>query len=477
MKVVIYISYEQIGFFIGLGKLLLERHEVLFLAEDRDVDSFIKRHIPDAVTRVNEKELSELSPDIISDARKLEEKYQIRISALIAEDRALGRGYLFNVDRYPGRKKSWWANERKISTVISHFQQVEEMLESYRADCLICWRNNPVLFQVAKSRDIPSFSLAPVKLGERFIWSDNPYLTSKELRNRIQDHLKETISELPEVKDYQQEALSKARIDRIKYSFREMCHDLAKQIATELYKLVRGTRKPDSYFFLGWVPSIARKPLTHRYLTKYGVTPEDLRDARVCFIPLHLEPEITLLSVSPEFNNSMEMIAWISKSAPADMIIVLKENPVSFGVRSKWYYNQLRQIGNVVWAKPEINSWEWLKVARVAATITGTAGTEAVMFKRPVLSFGKHQAINLLPTVRFANNFESVGSGLDDLLAIASDDSTLELSRRAFFQAQIDCSFELKGFSNTFKTTDPQKELALIGQAALLPCFEFHHSG
>ena len=172
----------------------------------------------------------------------------------------------------------------------------------------------------------------------------------------------------------------------------------------------------------------------------------------------------------------MEMIAWISKNAPADMIIVLKENPVSFGVRSKWYYNQLRQIGNVVWAKPEINSWEWLKVATVVATITGTAGTEAVMFKRPVLSFGKHQAINLLPTVRFANNFESVGSGLDDLLAIASDDSTFELSRRAFFQAQIDCSFELKGFSNTFKTTDPQNELALIGQAALPPCFEFHHS-
>ena len=477
MKIVIYISYEQIGFFIGLGKLLLERHEVLFWAEDQDVDHLIKKHIPGAITKVNGKELSKQSSDIITEACELEKKYQVRISGLIAEDRALGRGYLFNVDRYPGRKKSWWPNEKKINAVISQFRQIEKMLQSMRPDCVICWRNNPVLFQAAKHRDIPSFSLAPIKLGERFIWSDNPYLTNRELQDRIHRHLRKAIPDLPEVNDYQQEALSKARIEQIKYSMREMCRDVVRQIVTEFYKVMRGTRKSDSYFFLGWVPSIVRKPRAHRYLMKHGVTPEDLRDARVCFIPLHLEPEITLLSISPEFNNSMEMIAWISKNAPADMILVLKENPVSFGVRSKWYYKQLRQIGNVVWAKPEVKSWEWLGIAKLVATITGTAGTEAVMFNKPVLSFGKHQAINGLPTVRFVDSFESVRSGLDDLLNMDSEDPSFELSKRAFFQAQIDCSFELKGFSDTFKKTDPQKELALIAAAALPQTFQSDHLG
>ena len=65
-------------------------------------------------------------------------------------------------------------------------------------------------------------------------------------------------------------------------------------------------------------------------------------------MPLHLEPEIALLALSPEFNNSMEMIAWISKSLPADALVVVKEQPFSFGVRSRRYYHQLMQIGNVI---------------------------------------------------------------------------------------------------------------------------------
>ena len=69
----------------------------------------------------------------------------------------------------------------------------------------------------------------------------------------------------------------------------------------------------------------------------------------------------------------------------------------------------------------------------VVATITGTAGTEAVIFRKPVLSFGEHQAINALPTVRFANNYRSTVLGLNELLDMDPKANHFELSRRAYF--------------------------------------------
>ena len=156
------------------------------------------------------------------------------------------------------------------------------------------------------------------------------------------------------------------------------------------------------------------------------------------------------------------MISWLSKAAPADVTLVVKENPVSFGVRSRWYYDQLRQISNVELADPNISSWDWIEAASLTATITGTAGTEAVIFRKPVLSFGEHQAINALPTVRFANNYRSTVLGLNELLEIDPKDSRFELSRRAFYAAQMETSFELTGFWNINESLESHDDIAAI---------------
>ncbi len=180
------------------------------------------------------------------------------------------------------------------------------------------------------------------------------------------------------------------------------------------------------------------------------------------YVPLHLEPEVALLSVSPEFNNSMEMVAWISKSVPADTILVVKEQPFSYGIRSKRYYDNLRRIGNVVLANPDVHSWDWIRAARVVATISGTAGIESVYFHKPVLSFGKHQVINYLPTVRYANSYESTRQHIKELMDLDPGSKVFETSREALYRAQMETSFELPGFEHTYRIREPQLELARI---------------
>ena len=462
MKCVIYIAHEQVGFFVSLAKLLATYHDVAFLAESKIVASVIYKHMPEADIMINDICENPEIQNVLDHALNLEQKYKVRLSKIMSEERGLGRGYLFNVDRYPSVAKAWWHQDRKLSNIISRFEKAEQILDRFRPDCIICWRNNPVFFTVASHRGLTSFSLAPIKLGERFIWAEDTFLTSPGLVSSIHKNLQKQCDDLEPVASYDQEALSKLRISQTQFTWTQAAKSAVHQILLELYRILRRTRKKNRYKFMGWVPVILRRPVAYKYFCKYGVSPSELTTKRICFIPLHLEPEITLLSISPEFNNSIEMISWLSKAAPADVTLVVKENPVSFGVRSRWYYDQLRQISNVELANPNISSWDWIETASLVATITGTAGTEAVIFRKPVLSFGEHQAINMLPTVRFANNYRTTVAGLNELLQIDPKDNLFELSRRAYYAAQMETSFELTGFSQITESLKSHNDIATM---------------
>ncbi|MBI4657246.1 MAG: hypothetical protein HY735_00095, partial [Verrucomicrobia bacterium] len=137
-----------------------------------------------------------------------------------------------------------------------------------------------------------------------------------------------------------------------------------------------------------------------------------------------------------------------------------KEQPFSYGIRSRHYYDNLRRIGNVVLANPKTHPWEWIKASRMVATITGTVGIEAVYFGKPVLSFGKHQAINLLPTVRYANSFDSARKYVYELLQMDPGSRDFKVAKEAFFRAQMETSFDLPGYEQSYRRRDPQMELA-----------------
>ena len=213
----------------------------------------------------------------------------------------------------------------------------------------------------------------------------------------------------------------------------------------------------------------------YKYFVKNGVTPDDISEEyRLIYIPLHLEPEVALLSVSPEFNNSWEMISWISKASPANTLLVVKEQPFSFGIRSKGLYEHLRRMPNVVLAHPKVHPWEWIMASQGTATITGTAAIEAINMSRRVLSFGCHQFVNLLPTVRFASDYTSTLKGLNDLLMIKDGDSSFDLSRKSLNKAQIDNSFEMVGIEYPKLSPEDEEGLAQVAKEALCKFYPHH---
>ena len=462
MNIVIPIASQQKGFFISLGKELATRHVVRFVPYDRDVSNLIRRLAPElSDNMIIQRDFEiKINDDVLEQAKRIEETYDIRISWLISQDRALGKGYLFNADCYPEVIRSWWSHEQKIAEILKDFFFSEYIFDSLSPDVIIAIQKNLTLFTIAKSRGVPFYSLAPVKYGYRYLLSDNEFLTNELFIKKVKEYASVGDMGQEELGNYEQEAGSKYNQSRAAYTWLQIMKNVSHQFFEEFKRLVRGSRKKNGYLLFGWIPPLIRRKFTYEYFRKHGKRPDELKSYRLAYVALHLEPEISLQGISPEFNNSMEMISWVSKSVPCEVMIVVKEQPFSFGIRSKKYYDMLRRIGNVVLAHPETKSWSWIESSALVVAITGTVGTEAVNFKRPVLSFGAHQAINHLPTVRFADNYASTRRGVDELLALTSDDPLFSKAKWALRKAQLECSINLYGFEKSYKSDHEEPKLA-----------------
>ncbi len=106
------------------------------------------------------------------------------------------------------------------------------------------------------------------------------------------------------------------------------------------------------------------------------------------FFPLHFEPEISTMLYAPFYTDQLHIIKQIAKSLPLHFKLYVKEQPAMVGFRSIRFYRELRKIPNVKIIHPKTNTFSITPHAKLVVTITGTVGWEALMFKKPVITFG-----------------------------------------------------------------------------------------
>ena len=88
-------------------------------------------------------------------------------------------------------------------------------------------------------------------------------------------------------------------------------------------------------------------------------------------------------------------------------------------------------------------------------------GFEAVVSLKPVLSFGKHQVINLLPTVEYADSFDTTREALKAMLSESLDDKhQLKVSKTALELAFNEVCFDLSGYEKIFRSNELHMKLA-----------------
>jgi hypothetical protein len=452
------------GFLLSLAKILAKDHQVWIIARDRFVRELAVDLVPELKEQIIVKE--EFKPktvDILKEAVLREKKYGETFSMLMSLDRGLGQGYLFNAEKHPHVVKSTWPHKRKIRAILNEFLFYDHVFEKCKFDLVVGY-DRPVIFDLIIRYHMKKYlSVGIGKISDIHLWLEN-YFEEKEAYTRlIKEKLSDKIDDNRniEYKLYDHFVHTKKELNyiyRYSYAIRQSIY----MIMHQTYARLRGLHKKDGYVFCGWVPTLFRAARNYRYLLKLGKSPNELEGHRLVFFALHQEPEISLLNISPEFNNSMELISWVSKSLTADTLLVVKENPWSFGVRPKSYYYRLAKIPNLVWAQPDILSLEWIKNSSLVAAISGTVGFEAVYYNKPVLSFGKHQIINYLPTVRYVDKFFDTRRSIEMLLDLNPEDNIFNISKHALHEAQLEAGFRMPGFEKINDSSELHLDLAQI---------------
>src|SRR3989344_5673462 len=106
------------------------------------------------------------------------------------------------------------------------------------------------------------------------------------------------------------------------------------------------------------------------------------------YFPLHLEPEIGILLYAPFYTNQIQLIGHIARSLPIHYTLYVKEHPSMVGFRTRQYYKELIKIPNVKILPPNFSSLSIIIKTKILFTIAGTAGWEATLLKKPVITFG-----------------------------------------------------------------------------------------
>ena len=166
-------------------------------------------------------------------------------------------------------------------------------------------------------------------------------------------------------------------------------------------KLKSRARKPDytnvysEYLFADFKRSIAQKLEIRRNrkqnLSDYeSLVSKQVPKSKFVLFLFHMQPEYTVDGIAINFYNQVEFVTNIARSLPADISIVVKENPRTVGGlhRPKSYYKDLVRHPNITFLHHKVDAHELIVKSLAVVTLTGTVGIEALMMDKPVIVVG-----------------------------------------------------------------------------------------
>ena len=144
-----------------------------------------------------------------------------------------------------------------------------------------------------------------------------------------------------------------------------------------------------------------------------GLTHSDVQlDRDFVYFPLHLQPELTTSALGGPFGDQMLALERLRDLLPDDWWIYVKENPKQTPhQRGRPFFERLRRLHNVVLVDRSVDTYLLLTHCKFVATITGTAGWEAISGGKCALVFGRAWYRSLPGVFEYR-----VGLSVDDIL-------------------------------------------------------------
>jgi hypothetical protein len=170
-----------------------------------------------------------------------------------------------------------------------------------------------------------------------------------------------------------------------------------------------------------FMPRYKRFRTYEKMYTRYANTAVNFSEPYVYF-PLHLQPELTTSTLGDKYADQLLAIEHLSKLLPPGWFIYLKENPIQTEfMRGRFFWERIKILPNVKFVPIETNTHQLIQHSQFVATITGTAGWEAITGGKNVLVFGRPWYLTLPGVFRYQD-----GVSLDTLVNQPIDHAKLE---------------------------------------------------
>jgi len=128
------------------------------------------------------------------------------------------------------------------------------------------------------------------------------------------------------------------------------------------------------------------------------------------YLPLHQEPERSLLIAAPRFSDQIETIRQVAKNLPSGFELYVKEHPTQ-GPARNWrdisFYKQIINIANVKLFHPSTDSTLLMKNSELVISVGGTSCFEAGFFGKPSITFAD-LGYSLIPSVKKLNSYDEL---------------------------------------------------------------------
>ena len=130
-------------------------------------------------------------------------------------------------------------------------------------------------------------------------------------------------------------------------------------------------------------------------------------------LALHFQPEASTSPLGGFFVHQDLVLSLLQNALQKDVKIYVKAHPRG-GFSSK-FLRRYKEDGRTFLVDPKINSLQMIKSSLAVATVTGTAGWEAFLNKKPVLMFG-HYFYSSAPGVFSVRSVEEIKNAIDQIL-------------------------------------------------------------
>ncbi len=132
--------------------------------------------------------------------------------------------------------------------------------------------------------------------------------------------------------------------------------------------------------------NILRYYIRYKVSKRYYHKPDYTK--KFVYYPLHYQPEASTIVCAQKYEKQIFFIDSWAKSLPADTMLYVKEHYSLLGNRELGFYKQLRHYPNVLLIDPWEDTFRLIKGSVAVTTLTGTAGWEAMLLRKPVFLGG-----------------------------------------------------------------------------------------